>query len=170
LLEGCPIVNPRTANSRRPTVPAHLHPLLPDRLLITSGPFGSGLPADRVAAALGRGVRAGGLPEPDLCPLLGAGSHAAVRELLDELHFDARMRTARAVIIAQEQLEEHTLVGSAAFEIATRARQGGVPAYAASRIDELSLFDARMLDLQLILRAGSERALVAAGRRLAALV
>ena len=60
-----------------------------------------------------------------------------------------------------------TLAGSVAFEIATRARQGGVPAYAVTAENALERFDARILDLQLILQARSRDALVAAGRELA---
>jgi hypothetical protein len=42
-----------------------------------------------------------------------------------------------------------------------------VPAYAVSEESELDPFDARMLDLQAILQARTQRALTAAGRRLA---
>lgn len=96
-------------------------------------------------------------------------SSAEIRELLDELDFDARMRHARAVVIAAECLEERTLAGSVTFEIATRARQGGIPAYAVTGEDALSAFDARILDLQVILQARSRKALLTAGRKLAEL-
>jgi hypothetical protein len=158
LLEGCPIVSFR----------------IPDRLLVASAPFGRALPASLVAAAIGRGLQAGGLPEPDLCPLEADGSWSAgvgeARALLDAVDFDARMRRARAVIIAAERLQEGALAGSVTFEIATRARQGGVPAYAVSAENSLDAFDARILDLQLILQASTARALTAAGRKLARLV
>jgi glycerate kinase len=161
LLEGCPIVVPRTATAA----------LIPTRLLIASGPFGESMPAARAAAAIARGVVAGGLPEPELCaiedPAAGAGE---VRELLDALGFDVRMRRARAVVIGAERLQERALAGSLTFELATRARQAGVPAYAVTGENALEPFDARMLDLQLILQARGTRALVAAGRRLAGLV
>ena len=90
--------------------------------------------------------------------------------LLESLDFDARMRRARAVVLAQRRLQERMLVGSAAFEIATRARQAGVPAYALTAENRLGAFDARILDLQVILEASSPRALEAAARRLAELV
>jgi glycerate kinase len=93
-----------------------------------------------------------------------------VGALLDAVDFDARMRLARAVIVGQWRLHERTLAASAAFEIATRARQAGVPAYAVTGENRLDCFDARILDLQLILEAHSTRALAAAGRRLAALI
>jgi glycerate kinase len=59
---------------------------------------------------------------------------------------------------------------SAVFEIATRARQAGVPTYAVAACNDLSLFDARILDLQVILRARDTRALRRAGEKLAGLV
>jgi hypothetical protein len=67
-------------------------------------------------------------------------------------------------------LEERTLAGSIAFEIATRARQGGVPAYAVTAENRLDAFDARIMDLQRIVQAADGRALRAAGKRLAATV
>ena len=70
----------------------------------------------------------------------------------------------------ESRLAERTLTVSPAFEIATRARQGGVPAYAVTGENLLDAFDARILDLQVILQASSARALAAAGRRLAELV
>ena len=144
--------------------------LIPDRLLLASGPFAPGMSAARVASAIGRGVRTGGLPEPDLCPIPPCEIDGGMRELLDALDFDARMRRARAVIIGDQHLEESTLAGSVTFEIATRARQGGVPAYAVTAENALDEFDARILDLQVILEASGTRALVAAGRKLAGLV
>jgi glycerate kinase len=123
-----------------------------------------------VASAIASGIQDSGLPEPDLCVLPATGKDSAeVRAMLDELDFDARMRRARAVVIATERLQEKTLAGSVTFEIATRARQGGVPAYAITSANELDAFDARILDLQLILQARSRSALIAAGRKLAAL-
>jgi glycerate kinase len=145
--------------------------LIPQTLLVASGPFGPRLPASGVAAAIARGLQDGGLPEPDLCPLpLPDEDGADALVLLDALDFDARMRRARAVVVGAERLEERTLAGSVTFEIATRARQGGVPAYAVTGANALGPFDARILDLQVILEARSARALVAAGRKLAGLV
>ena len=59
---------------------------------------------------------------------------------------------------------------SAVFEIATRARQAGIPAYAVAGKNALSSFDARILDLQVILEANNTRALRRAGEKLAGLV
>lgn len=104
----------------------------------------------------------------------GAGGHDArrreaggARALLDELGFDERMKVSRAVVIAAPRLDEHTLLGSLPFEVATRARQAGVPCYAVTGENVLALFDARILDLQVVIEARSERSLRGAGRRLA---
>jgi hypothetical protein len=143
---------------------------IPRHLLVAAGPFGPRLPAERVATAIAIGVRDAGRPQPDLCPLPGA--HEApehVREMLDRRDFDARMRSARAVVVAAERLRERTLAASVTFEIATRARQAGVPTYAVTAENDLDPFDARILDLQLILQAHTARALTAAGRTLAEL-
>jgi glycerate kinase len=142
--------------------------VIPQSALIASGPFGDALSAERVALAIAQGLRAGGAPEPDLCPIsVDQGQASNVGALLEGLDFDVRMRRASAVILGERQLEEHALRGSVAFEIATRARQAGVPAYAVTGSNALDLFDARILDLQVVVEASSRRALVAAGRRLA---
>jgi glycerate kinase len=144
---------------------------IPQRVLLAAGPFGSELPASAVLAAIARGLQAGGAAEPDLCPLPpcadGAPPSGDARALLDALDFDARMRSARAVVVCAERLEERALTASVTFEIATRARQGGVPAYAVTGENLLDPFDARILDLQLILEAASARSLATAGGRLA---
>jgi glycerate kinase len=134
---------------------------IPNTLLIAVCAFGADLSAERVALAIAKGVRAGGMSEPDMCPIedgLPAG-------------FDERMRRARAVVIAAERLDRATLAtdqrsASDVFEIATRARQAGVPAYAVTGVNELDAFDARILDLQVILEARTARGLVAAGTKL----
>jgi len=90
--------------------------------------------------------------------------------VLEQLDFDARMRAARAVIVGEGRLDLGTLAGKAPGEIATRARQGGVPCFAAVGTRTLDAFGARILDLQAVLEAGDEQALEAAGRRLATLV
>jgi glycerate kinase len=144
--------------------------LIPQTLLVASAPFAGDLPAGRVAAAIARGLRAGGRPETDLCPIEPSELAAGVGVVLEAVHFEARMRSARAVIICDPRLQERTLAGSVTFEIATRARQRGVPAYAVTGENAMSSFDARILDLQLVLEAGTTRSLVAAGRALARIV
>jgi glycerate 2-kinase len=145
------------------------HPavLIPRRLLIAAGPFG-GLAPGQVAGAISRGLRAAGLPDPDVLELPAAGGGTReLAELLATSRFDARMRASRAVVVALARLGEATLAASPAFEIATRARQAGVPAYAITAANGLDAFDARILDLQLILEASGARELAAVGRRLA---
>lgn len=151
--------------------------MLPRTLLVAACPFGERLNADDVARAVALGLHDGGwATEP--CPLraanAGAGqstpSGALLRELLDELDFDARMRSARALVICERELHEQTLAGSPAFELATRARQAGVPAYAVSAENRLDAFDARVLDLQAIVAGSSARSLRGAGRKLAELI
>jgi glycerate kinase len=90
--------------------------------------------------------------------------------VLGQLEFDARMLAARAVIIGEGRLDLGTLAGKAPGEIATRARQAGVPCFGAVGSRTLDAFGARILDLQAVLEAGDEEALEAAGRRLATLV
>ena len=144
--------------------------MISQTVLVVAGPFGDALSAEDVAQAIGRGLAAGGLPEPDLCPIDGDSSGERPQEArarLDALDFDARMRGARAVVLAEWRLEESTLRGSATFEIATRARQGGVPAYAVTGENALAPFDARILDLQVIVEAHTKRTLVSAGTKLA---
>ena len=150
---------------------ADANELLPSRPLIATGPFGPGLSAQGVAAAIAKGWQAGGRPPADLCPITPEDRRGhELAALLDALDFNARMRRARAVILGERLLRERTLAGSAAFEIATRARQAGVPAYAVTGEDLLDPFDARILDLQTILQARTAPALVAAGRKLAELI
>lgn len=143
---------------------------IPQRVLIASEPFGPRLDAEQVAQAIARGFLHVGKPHPDLLALVvSRGRPRGVRERLEATGFDARMRSARAVVIACARLQERALAGSPTFEIATRARQGGVPVYAVTAENALDAFDARILDLQLIIQARSARALTAAGGRLAAL-
>ncbi len=170
--------------------------MLPRTLLVAGRAFDEGLSARRVAAAVARGFNDGGW-QTDECPLDDRASHGGpstcdgrapsaqtVRALLDSLDFDARLHRARALIVCERTLREDALAGSLAFEVATRARQGGVPAYAITASNRLDSFDARVLDLQAIVEAGgahslaggersraaAERSLRAAGRKLANLV
>jgi len=88
--------------------------------------------------------------------------------VLDELGFDARMRAARAVIVGERRLDRATLEGRVAGEIATRARQAGVPCHAVVGEHAIDRFDARILDLQGILVASTVEEIEAAGGALAA--
>jgi glycerate kinase len=97
----------------------------------------------------------------------GARLVSGVSFVLNALDFDARMRAARAVIVGDGRLERGTLQGRVAGEIATRARQSGVPCHAVTGVDAIDRFDARILDLQAIVEATTITALEAAGEAIA---
>lgn len=108
-------------------------------------------------------------------PLAAALAHALGARLvpgagfvLDALDFDVRMRAAHAVVIGEARLDAGTLRGRVAGEIATRARQTGVPCHAVTGANAIDRFDARILDLQAILEAGTLEEIEAAGEALAA--
>jgi glycerate kinase len=90
--------------------------------------------------------------------------------VLDEVGFDARMRSARAVITGEGKLDMQSLVGKVVSEVATRARQAGVPCHAVVGTRELDSMGARILDLDRILEASTLEELEAAGRTLAELM
>ena len=102
-------------------------------------------------------------------------AHGAVLEpgapfVLDALDFTERMRAARCVITGEGKLDEQTLQGKVVGEIGTRTRQGGVPLHAIVGRNELDPFAARMIDLQVVLEAGTAEALEAAGEHLGRLL
>lgn len=135
-------------------------------VLVVTEPLG-GLSAGLVAAALGSGLHAAGHSlSADLLPLEEPPADPRAWWAAD---VQARMLAARAVVIATDRLDERTLAGSLAFELATSARQNGVPAYAVTAENGLDPFDARILDLQAIFEASSTRALRMAGGKLARL-
>jgi glycerate kinase len=128
---------------------------------------------------------AGRLPrDPRGVPMTGAagglsgglwGAHDAALEpgapwILDALDFDARMRAARAVVTGEGKLDEQTLQGKLVGEIGTRTRQAGVPLHAVVGRDALDAFGKRIIDLQVVLEAGTEEALEAAGEHLGRLL
>ena len=76
------------------------------------------------------------------------------------------MLASRAVVVGEGRLDATSLEGKVVAEIATRARQRGVPAHAIVGRRELDRFDARILDLQEILEAGDEPAIEEAGAAL----
>ena len=162
----------RTRHTRRSPPALPREPAIPTTALVASGSLGATLQPARAAQAIARGLQAGGSPAPDLCPLEieREDERGALRRELHAIDLDARIHRARALIVACARLDERSLPGSAVFEVATRARQMGVPAYAVTADNRLSLFDARVLDLQTILVAGGARSLAAAGRKLAGLI
>ena len=100
----------------------------------------------------------------------GAELVAGAPFVLDLLDFDRRMRAARAVVTGEGRLDDSSLAGKVVSEVATRARQTGVPCYAVVGQRGLDTFGLRILDLQVVLEAGTLRQLSAAGRKLAGLV
>lgn len=142
--------------------------MISDTVLVLAEPL-DGLSAERVANALGKGLQAGAerFLSADLLAVEAAPTDPRAWWGSD---MQARMLAARAVVIATDRLDERTLAGSLTFEVATSARQGGVPAYAVAAENDLDPFDARMLDLQVVLEASSTHALTSAGRKLAGLV
>jgi glycerate kinase len=145
---------------------------IPRRALVAATRFGADLPAREVARAIAAGLAQAGTPASDVCAIERGPRQraAALGAQLTALDFDARMRRARALILAEPKLEPATLAASATFELATRARQAGVPSYAVTADSGLDAFDARVLDLQVVLVAGAAGELAAAGRRLARII
>ena len=86
--------------------------------------------------------------------------------VLDTLGFDERMRAARAVITGEGRMDDTTLRGKIAAEVATRARQAGVPCYAVVGQNGIDPFGQRLLDIQEIVEATNLEELEAAGERL----
>jgi glycerate 2-kinase len=130
---------------------------------------------ERRLAAFGlpRGVpmtgAAGGLAG-GLWASFGAELVAGAPFVLDALDFDRRMLASRAVIVGEGRLDATSLQGKIAAEIATRARQHGVPAHAIVGSCAIDRFDARILDLQEILEAGDEAAIEQAAAALAGVI
>jgi glycerate 2-kinase len=129
---------------------------LPTEVLVVPDSFSAKLSAGSVAEALQRGLAASGQP-------------AEVSTLADP-RYDARMRAARAVVTGMGRLDRRSLVGTVLSEVATRARQAGVPCHAVVGEHVLDLFDMRILDLQLVLRARTLAELEAAGAELGAAI
>jgi glycerate kinase len=88
--------------------------------------------------------------------------------VLSAVGYDARMHAARAVVTGEGRLDRQSLVGKLISEVATRARQAGVPCHAVCGSNALDLFDLRSLDLQLVLEASTIAELEAAGIELGA--
>ncbi len=127
---------------------------------------------DHLAARLPRDPRgvpmtgaAGGLAG-GLWAQFGAELVGGASFVLSALDYDARMRAARAVVTGEGRLDRQSLVGKLVSEVATRARQAGVPCHAVVGSSTLDLFDLRILDLQLVLEASTVTELEAAGTEL----
>src|SRR3954470_14355790 len=131
-------------------------------VLVAPSEFPAALPPAGVAAAVARGLEAAGWPAEEL----PVGDPA----VLEDPGFGPRLRAARAVVVGRGTLDRDVLRGAPAGEIAVRARQAGVPCHAVTARNALGAFDARILDLQVVLEASDAAALEAAGRELARLI
>lgn len=100
----------------------------------------------------------------------GATLERGAAFVLDALSFDERMRGARAVIVGEGRIDAQTLEGKIAGEIATRARQAGVPCSAIVGSNGLDAFGARILDLQRIVEATTLAQIEAAAASLVAIL
>jgi glycerate kinase len=98
---------------------------------------------------------------------LDASLLAGAPFVLDAIDFDSRMLASRAVVVGEGRLDTTSLEGKIVAEVATRARQRGVPAHAIVGRCQLDRFDARILDLQGIIEARDESAIEAAAAALA---
>jgi len=87
--------------------------------------------------------------------------------VLDALGFNQRMRAAAFVVTGEGRLDEQTLEGKAAGEVAVRCRQAGVACHAVVGSDALDDFSVRVLALDGLFEAGTPAELRAAGRALA---
>jgi glycerate kinase len=112
---------------------------------------------------------AGGLAG-GLWAAFGAELRPGAVAVLEALGFDQQLHAARAVVAGEGRLDRQSLAGKALSEVATRARQTGVPCHAIVGSDELGTFERRILDLQVVLEAGTLAELRWAGRRLAELI
>jgi glycerate 2-kinase len=89
--------------------------------------------------------------------------------VLDTLGFDELMHDSRFVVTGEGRLDEQTLAGKAAGEVATRCRQSGVACHAVVGSNGMDEFQIRLLDLSSVIEAGTKPKLRRAGLDLAAL-
>jgi glycerate kinase len=98
----------------------------------------------------------------------GAHLVAGAPAVLNAIGFDDRMREAAFVVTGEGCLDRQTFQGKAVFEVATRARQGGVACHAIVGSCELEPFEQRILDLQTVAEATTLAELEAAGYAISA--
>lgn len=135
-------------------------PLLEQRLRELAASFAidpTQLPGSGAAGGLAGGLHAA----------FGAAIEPGAPYVLSAVGADARMRAAAFVVVGEGQLDRTSLRGKVPGELATRARQAGVPCSAVVGRNRISDFDARIIDLMEIIEATDEQQLEAAGRTLA---
>ncbi len=91
---------------------------------------------------------AGGGLAGGLWAFAGAKLRPGAALVLDVVGFDARAHDAFAVVTGEGRLDRQTLGGKLVFEVATRARQGGIPCYAVVGCDEVDTFERHMMNLE----------------------
>jgi hypothetical protein len=128
-------------------------------VVVGSDSFAEGLEGSACAQALAQGIRAS-------APALEVRAFSLQASAGEAISLLRAPRCIRAVIVAAPTLASRPRLAEPAFLLASAARQGGIPAYGVSALAEPDLFCARMLDLQVILRAADRPALIRAGRRL----
>lgn len=99
-------------------------------------------PAAEPMAGAGGGLAGG------LWAFAGAALRPGAALVLDAVGFDALAHDAFAVVTGEGRLDEQTIGGKLLFEVATRARQGGVPCYAVVGKDDLDAFEHRLMNIE----------------------
>jgi glycerate kinase len=140
-------------------------PVIPSVVLLAPDRFSRHRSAAHAAASLAAGLAARGWAS-DVCPLGDDPAPGGWSAAMREAHFDERLTAARAVVTGAHTLDPDALVGSLIAEVATRARQSGVPCYAVVWRNGLSAFEQRILDLDVVLQVGAPAGLERAGREL----
>ena len=108
-------------------------------------------PAGQAMAGAAGGLAGG------LWAFAGAELRPGAVLVLDVTGFEARARDAFAVVTGEGRLDEQTLGGKAVFEVATRARQSGVPCYAVVGEDALDAFGRRVMNIEVEAAARGQR-------------
>jgi glycerate kinase len=96
----------------------------------------------------------------------GAALVPGAARVLDALGFDALARSAAFVVTGEGRLDRQSLQGKAAGEVATRCRQTGIVCHAVVGENSLDPFEARILDFESIVEAGSLEEMEAAAAEL----
>ncbi len=99
-------------------------------------------PAAEPMAGAGGGLAGG------LWAFAGAKLRPGAALVLDVVGFDALARGSFAVVTGEGRLDRQTLGGKLVFEVATRARQGGVPCYAVVGRDDVEPFERHIMNLE----------------------
>ncbi len=129
---------------------------IPTEVLVVPDDFDGSFSCEAVGEALRAGLAASGLP-------------ARVTRL-DSDGYNARMLASHAVITGMGHLGRESLAGTLLSEVATRARQAGVPCHAVVGSHALDLFELRILDLQFVLEARTLSEIEAAGAQIGAAI